>query len=74
MAEIKIGSSDWWTQTADKVIGTGLDVLRAKLVGIEDTSGSNAPYVSASTPTSKYLPFVLGAGAVGLIVLIMAKR
>jgi hypothetical protein len=72
--DAKIGSSEWWTQTADKVIGMGLDVIQTKLQGVDNTGGSNAPYVGAATGTSKWLPYAFGAAAVAGIVLIMRKR
>lgn len=71
----KIGSSEWWTSTADKVLGTALSVIQTKLEGVPATGGDQAAYVSASTPSmSKYVPWVAGGLAVGAIVLIMAKR
>lgn len=70
-----IGSSEWWTKTADQVLGTGLAVLKTKLEGIPSTGGDQAAYVSASTSSmSRYVPWIAGGLAVGAIVLIMAKR
>ncbi len=72
---VKIGSSEWWTNKADAVIGMGLDVIKSKLQGVDATRGNNAPYVSAATTgVSKYLPYAIGAVALGGIVLIMSKR
>ena len=72
---VKIGTSEWWTSKADAVIGMGLDVIKSKLQGVDATRGNNAPYVSpATTGVSKYLPYAIGAVAVGGIVLLMAKR
>lgn len=70
----KIGSSEWWTETADKVLGTALDVIQTKLQGVPDTSKSNPAYVSASNPATKWLPYAIGAVAIGGIVLILSKR
>lgn len=70
----KIGTSEWFTEVADRCIGTGLDVIKAKMLNVEDTGGSNPAYVSASTGVSKYMPYVLGAAVLGGIVLLMRKR
>ena len=70
----KIGTSEWFTEVADRCIGTGLDVLKAKMLNVDDTGGSNPAYVSASTGVSKFMPYVLGAAVLGGIVLIMRKR
>lgn len=69
----KIGSSEWWTETANKVLDTGLNVIQTKLEGVESTSGAKAVYVSSDSG-SKYLPYVVGAVLIGGIVLILAKR
>lgn len=69
-----IGSSEWWTATADKVLGTALDVIQTKLQGVPSTGSSNPAYVSTTNPATKWLPYALGAVAVGGIFLIMKKR
>ena len=70
---VKIGSSEWWTETANKVLDTGLSVIQTKLSGVDDTSGSTAVYRSAPSATN-YLPYVIGAVLVGGIVLVLSKR
>lgn len=69
-----IGSSEWFTEVADRCIGTGLDVIKAKMLNVDDTTGSNPAYVSAGTGTSKFMPYVLGAVVLGGIVLLMRNR
>jgi hypothetical protein len=70
----KIGTSEWWTETADKVINTGLSVIQTKLQGVDQTSGSSPAYRSTESGMTKYLPYVIGAAAIGGIFLIMSKR
>ena len=72
--DAKFGSGEWWEEQADKVIGIGLNVLQTKLSGVDSTKGSNAPVVSASTGSTKWLPYAIGAVAIGGIVLILSKR
>ncbi len=69
-----IGSAEWFTEQADKVINVGLGVLQTKLQGVDSTSGSTPGYVTIESSATKYLPYVIGAVVVGGIVLILAKR
>lgn len=73
MSDMKIGSSEWWTATADKVINTGLEVIQTKLQGV-DNQGTNAPYVSTTKSSTNFLPYAIGAVAIGAVLLILAKR
>lgn len=69
-----IGSSEWFTDAADKLLDFGLDVLRYKTsVPSTGTQTSAQPTTSTSGFEGK-LPYILGAVAVGGIVLIMLKR
>ena len=71
---IKIGSTEWLTTSADKVIETGLSILKVKLAGVDDTAGNQAVYKTYDSGKANYLPYVIGAVVVGGIVLILAKR
>ncbi len=71
----KIGSSEWFTETADKVIDMGLGVIKTKLQGVDAGSSGDAPaYQSATSSSTRWLPYAIGAALVGGIVLILAKR
>ena len=70
----KIGSSEWWSETADKVLDTGLSVIQTKLQGVQTTSGTTANETSMTRSSSGYLPYVIGAVLVGGIILVLAKR
>ena len=71
---VKIGSSEWWSETADKVLDTGLAVIQTKLQGVQTTSGTTANETSMTRSSSGYLPYVIGAVLVGGIILVLAKR
>ena len=74
MATAKIGSAEWWSQTADKVLDTGLNVIQTKLQGVPSTGGYTDNQTSMTKSSSGYLPYVIGAVVIGGIVLILAKR
>lgn len=69
-----IGSSEWWTDQANKVINAGLNVVQTKLQGVDQTGGYTANETSMTRSSMSYLPYVVGALVVGGIVLILAKR
>lgn len=70
----KIGSSEWWAGSADKLIDFGLGVLGTKLLGGGTTSGENTTPTKTVTAGSNFLPFaILGVIGVGIVV-ILAKR
>ena len=71
---VKIGSSEWWSQTADKVLDTGLNVIATKLQGVPQTGGTTDNQTSMTKSSTGYLPYIIGAVVIGGIVLIMAKR
>lgn len=71
---VKIGSSEWWTSVADRVLDSSLAVIQTKLQGVEQTGNYNANYVGSQTGVTNYLPYVLGAVLLGGIVLVLAKR
>ena len=75
MAEpTKIGSSEWFSDQADKLINFGLDVLRYKTsTGTTSQATGTAPTTMASGIEGK-LPWILGGLAVVGIVFIMVKR
>ena len=68
----KIGTSEWWTETADKVLNLGLNVIQSKLQGVDNTRGQTV-YQSASG-SMQWMPYAIGAAVIGGIVLILAKR
>lgn len=70
----KIGSSEWWSETADKVLDTGLSVIATKLQGVPATGGTTANETSMTRSSTGYLPYVVGAVLIGGIVLVLAKR
>lgn len=77
MENIKIGTDAWWSQTADKLLTAGLDVVKYKLANIPATGDAANTSNSTSTMRSGMmdkLPYILGAVALGGIVLIMVKR
>jgi len=74
MATEKIGSSEWWSKTADKVLDTALNVIEAKTQGVPKTGGYTDNQTSMTKSSSGYLPYVIGAVVIGGIVLILAKR
>jgi len=77
MAEsVKLGSSEWFTQSADKLLGLGMDILRYKTTHGQTTGGTGTtPGVSPSTSMLEgKLPWILGGVAVLGIGLILWKR
>lgn len=72
----KIGSSEWWTGTADKIIGVGLDVLRYKTTsGNTDGGSTTTPGQSVSTSMLEgKLPYILGGVAVVAVFFLMRHR
>jgi hypothetical protein len=81
MADMKIGSSDWFTAQADKLIDAALGVAVYKINsgannGVPTGQASNTSNTS-STLTSglmEKLPLILGVAAIGGIVYILIKR
>lgn len=73
---VKIGSSEWWTETANKVLDTGLNVIQTKLQGVPKTGygTTTTPYTTTTSSFSRYLPYILGAVGVGAIVVMMKHR
>ena len=81
MAEEKgfaIGSKEWWTFCADKLIDTGLGVLKYKLEGgiTEPQGGSNSSNTISTMGSNMttMLPYVLGGIAVIGIAIILIRR
>jgi hypothetical protein len=70
----KIGSSEWFTQQADKLLGLGMDILKYKTTtGSTSASTQATPTTTASTLSGK-LPYILGGLAVVGIGIILWKR
>ena len=69
-----IGSSEWFTTSADKVLETALSVIQTKLQGVQGTGGTTNNETSMQTRATSYLPYVIGAVVLGAIVLILVKR
>ena len=78
MAEItaKIGTADWFSQAANKLLNLGLGVLTTELQGVQSTSASGTTPTTTSTLSSsmKYAPWILGGIAVVGIGIILWKR
>ena len=77
MAEVtgKIGSAEWMTKAADKLLDFGLDLLSHKTD--VDTSGGSGTKPGASVSTSMLegkFPYILGGLAVVGIGIILWKR
>ncbi len=72
----KIGTSEWWTGTADKLIDFGLGVISYKTSVPRTSQFSNAaPSRSVlGGGFSNALPWILGAAGVAGVVLLMRKR
>jgi len=71
----KIGSAEWMSQTADKLLDFGMDLLSHKTD--VDTSGGSGTKPGASVSTSMLegkLPYILGGLAVVGIGIILWKR
>lgn len=73
-----IGSKDWFTYNADKLIDTGLAVLKFKLEGgmTEPDGGANNSNTRSAMGSDlmTYLPWILGGFAVVGVVVLMARR
>ena len=76
MSEIyKIGSAEWMSQTADKLLNTGLDLLLHKSAAQPRGGSEVSPGTSTSTSMLEgKLPWILGGLAVVGIAVIMIKR
>ena len=79
MAEERaIGSKEWWTFNADKLIDTALGVLKYKLEGgITEPQGGTNSSNTVSTMGSgltNALPYILGGIAVVGIAVILIRR
>jgi hypothetical protein len=72
----KIGSSEWFTNVADRLIGAGIDSLLHKTTTDKTGGGSGTtPGLSQDTSMlSGKLPWILGGVAVLGIGLILWKR
>ena len=73
---IKLGSSEWFTQSADKLLGLGMDILRYKTT-TGSTSTSTSTQATPTTMTSVMsgkLPYILGGLAAVGIGIILWKR
>jgi hypothetical protein len=77
MSEVtgKIGSAEWMTSAADKLLDFGMDLLSHKM-DVDTTGGSaTKPGTSASTSMLEgKLPWILGGLAVVGIGIILWKR
>jgi hypothetical protein len=77
MAEntVKLGSAEWMTATADKLLDFGMDLLAHKMD--VDTSGGSGTKPGTSVSTSMLegkLPWILGGLAVVGIGIMLWKR
>jgi len=73
---VKVGSSEWWLEGADKLLGIGLDVLKTKLT-VPSTSTATNTKTAESVSVSNLqgmLPYALGGIAIVGIGLILWKR
>lgn len=72
----EIGSSAWWTKTADKLLDFGLGMLKYETDGIERTGGGSTAQRESSVMggMTNMLPWIMGAAGVVGIVLLMRKR
>jgi hypothetical protein len=73
----KIGSSEWWTKTADKLLGVGMDVLLYKTTAGKGAKGGSETTPGQTPQTSMLegkLPWILGGIAVIGIGIILWKR
>jgi hypothetical protein len=72
---VKIGSLEWFTQQADKLLAIGMDVLKTKLEGVDGNGGTNTtPVDSVSSMLGNKLPYILGGIALIGIGVILWKR
>ena len=75
---VAIGSKEWWTYNADKLIDTALGVLKSKLEGgiTEPGGASNTSNTVSSMGSglSNMLPYILGGIAVVGIAVILIRR
>jgi len=73
---VQLGSSEWWTTAADKLLGTGLDILKTALSVPKTTTAANTKTAESVTVTNieKMLPYILGGIAVVGIGIILWKR
>ena len=73
-----IGSKEWWTFNADKLIDMGLGVLKYKLEGgiTEPAGGSNSSNTVSTMGSSltNMLPYILGGIAIVGIGIILVRR
>ena len=77
----KIGSAEWMSQTADKLLNFGMDLLLhktgAEMSGEFDTKGGSGTRPGTSVSTSMLegkLPWILGGIAIIGIGVILWKR
>lgn len=76
--QFAIGSKEWWTAQADKLIDMGIGTLKYKLEGgITEPGGATNTSNTISTMGSSMtnmLPYILGGFAVVGIVVLMIRR
>ena len=73
----KIGSTEWWTKTADRLLTIGGDILLYKTTAGAGSKGGSETTPGQSTSTSLLegkLPWILGGVAVLGIGIILWKR
>jgi hypothetical protein len=70
----KVGSAEWFSQSADKILDFGLDLVKG-IVLKDVTEGSpESGGTSSSSNTNSKLPYILGGVAVLGIVILLWKR
>ena len=76
--QFAIGSKEWFSAQADKLIDTGLGMLKYKLEGgITEPGGASNTSNTVSTmggDLTTMLPYILGGFAVIGIVVLMIRR
>ena len=73
----KVGSPEWWSGAADKLLGGALDIVKWKIAGIPSTGNAANTQKTQSTLAGSFtdkIPLILGALAVAGIVVILVKR
>jgi len=70
-----IGSADWFTQSADKLLGMGMDIIKYKTTVGSGGGSATTPGQSVSTSMLEgKLPYILGGIAALGIGVILWKR
>lgn len=73
----KVGSDEWFSFHADKLLAGALDIVKYKLIGVGktgDASNTDATGSTFNNALTNKLPFILGGIAVVGIVVILLKR